>query len=496
MDIRTKLVFALVAVSLGSMLALGAVAYTASGQLLQGYSRRHLNSLAETKKQDLERVFQGWQDRVRLIASRTQLRASLSAFNETRVPAEQDRIQRILGDALRATATVQRLTVYNVARHPVASTAEEGTAALPDLDASRLPEGELPTYEGVFGDGETGLRVNFVAPLWWEGERVGSLLVQLSAEELVDVTRNFTGLGETGEALVILPVGTESLRNLRSERPQPDGRPGPVRLEPVDAPAELAVSGTEDVFSEGIVDYRGHPVWAATRYLPEVGWGLVVKFETAEEFAPIRAFRNRLTRLGLSLSAFAILLGILLGFRFAKPIHDLAGVANRIRAGELEARAKAVGQDEIGLLARTFNQMAEELERQMTLLHEFEKFFDLSLDMLVIAGTDGYFKRVNPAWERTLGWGSETLLGRPFVEFVHPDDVEPTLREIEKLSQGIPTVSFENRYRCADGSYKHLLWTSFPEEETGLLYAVARDITEFKNSQEQPPATGELTGPA
>jgi PAS domain S-box-containing protein len=160
-------------------------------------------------------------------------------------------------------------------------------------------------------------------------------------------------------------------------------------------------------------------------------------------------------------------------------------VANRIRLGELDARAEVSREDEIGLLARTFNQMAEELEQRLSLLREFQKYFEVSLDMLCIADTDGYFKRVNPAFERTLGWSTEELLSRPFIEFVHPDDVEPTLREVEKLAHGIPTISFENRYRCADGSYRNLLWTSYPDPETGVLYAIARDVSELKKVQER-----------
>ncbi len=116
---------------------------------------------------------------------------------------------------------------------------------------------------------------------------------------------------------------------------------------------------------------------------------------------------------------------------------------------------------------------------------DIEKFFNLSLDMLCIADIDGYFKLINPAFRRTLGWSEAELLSRPFVEFIHPDDAPATLRELERLSSGIPTISFENRYRCADGGYKHLQWTSYPEEGTGLLYAVGRDITELKQSQER-----------
>ncbi|UCC47620.1 MAG: HAMP domain-containing protein, partial [Gemmatimonadota bacterium] len=196
--------------------------------------------------------------------------------------------------------------------------------------------------------------------------QIGALYVLLSAQELIDVTRNFTGLGETGETLIVLRDEAGIARILHPVRHRPDERPGLICPERPDDPVTRAMQGEEQVFSEGLIDYRGEPVWAATRFLPEVGWGLVVKFDAAEERAPIIEFRRRLTRLAISLSAFAILLGTLLGLRFAKPIHDLAEVANRIRLGDLRARARPRAGDEIGVLARTFNEMAEELERRIT----------------------------------------------------------------------------------------------------------------------------------
>ncbi len=116
-----------------------------------------------------------------------------------------------------------------------------------------------------------------------------------------------------------------------------------------------------------------------------------------------------------------------------------------------------------------------------------DRFWRLSTDLLCTAGFDGYFKRVNPAWERTLGWSEEELRARPFLDFVHPDDIARTRAESASLtSDDYQTLVFENRYCCKDGSYRTLLWGARSvAEQGGLIYATARDITESRTAQEQ-----------
>ncbi|NGX17527.1 PAS domain-containing protein [Wenzhouxiangella sp. XN24] len=110
-----------------------------------------------------------------------------------------------------------------------------------------------------------------------------------------------------------------------------------------------------------------------------------------------------------------------------------------------------------------------------------DRFFELSIDMFCIAGMDGYFRQVNPAFSRVLGHSADVLLAEPWINFVHPDDVAATQDARLSLQQGRRIFSFENRFRCADGAYRWLSWVSMPVGE--MMYGVARDVTESRRME-------------
>jgi PAS domain S-box-containing protein len=131
-----------------------------------------------------------------------------------------------------------------------------------------------------------------------------------------------------------------------------------------------------------------------------------------------------------------------------------------------------------------FTKVMRDMTERRRLEEERDRFFKLSVDMLCIAGLDGYLRRVNPAFGHTLGYTEEELLSAPVFDFVHPEDRDATVADYEKLARGEPTTNLENRFRCKDGSYRWVGWSYFPVPEEGLAYGVGRDMTERKRIHE------------
>ena len=115
---------------------------------------------------------------------------------------------------------------------------------------------------------------------------------------------------------------------------------------------------------------------------------------------------------------------------------------------------------------------------------DLEYFFDIAPDLLCIAGFDGYFKKINPAVSKTLGYTNQELMSSPIDSFVHPDDRELTKQRRSSLTEGQSLLNFENRYLTKEGTVVWLSWTSVPIKKESLVFAIAKNVTYRKQLEE------------
>ncbi len=253
---------------------------------------------------------------------------------------------------------------------------------------------------------------------------------------------------------------------------------------------------------------------------------------TSRDFQGARAAGLRNLGVSLAVLALVIAFGLVVRRSITGPLREVSDGARTLSSGDLDFDVRYVGRDEIGDVAAAFRDLhvtAERLvaeiratnaaiidnrldhradtgafegtwaalmagmndiidafaqvhDRHRRAERELEGIFNLSTDLLCIVGQDGYFKRVNPAFERTLGYTSEELLARPLLGFVHPDDRTRTRGAHDGTVGGADITGFENRYVRRDGTERWLQWSASLVPEEGLIYATARDVTDVRRA--------------
>ncbi len=163
----------------------------------------------------------------------------------------------------------------------------------------------------------------------------------------------------------------------------------------------------------------------------------------------------------------------LMEYRIQRP-NDVTRWVLGQAASEQDAAGNVVGY--VGTITDITQSKQDEKELQI--------FFNVTPDLVCIASTDGRFLKINPMWQETLGYPEQEILSKPFLDLIHPEDRNATMKEVERQLAGEATVQFINRYRCKDGSYRWLEWRATPAADKKLLFASARDITERKRTEE------------
>jgi signal transduction histidine kinase len=318
---------------------------------------RGLDALATIQESRVQGVLDQNLERLVTFTSRLQLKISIDDYNRTGNPESQELANRILQSALPATESFKRIHVLDLGGTIVASTdsAVIGQSyAGEDFFARGIEQNDV---YNIFMD-DDGRPVFYLSgPMVFDGDLIGVAVIVSDASNLISAVQDTHAFGQTSETVLVRRYG-DGAQFIVPLKFDPDAALARTLDMNSQLPSFRALAGVEDTFTD-LVDYRGEPVVAATRYVDGPGWGLAVKVDKAEAYAPLDNVRNLSITVGAIVAAAAVATSFLLGRTIANPILKLGRAADQITKGNYDVDITVESKDEVGQLARDFSNMKE-----------------------------------------------------------------------------------------------------------------------------------------
>lgn len=368
MSIRARLTLAFLAISLVPLAVVSIISWTTARRSVRAEVLDHLESVATVQAHRLEAIVNQNLERLSLVASRTQLRICLDRYSRERQMADVENMNQILTDALDSIPAFEAISVLDLNGVVVAAT-EPARIGEELADSEVFIRGlEERVADMVFLDDAGEVKVRLAGPLSLNYETIGVLVIRTSVDNILDLVRDYAGLGRTGETVLARsgPEGRAVFLTPLRHRP---GAALTVASPTSDTllPIEIALAGNE-VLLEDATDYRGRPVLAATRFVRPAGWGLVAKIDQDEALKPVADLRRGMLIAMLGTAVLTALVAALVSNTISRPIRELTTIAGRIADGKLDERIEINSADEIGTLAGAFDRMARHLVEANQLL--------------------------------------------------------------------------------------------------------------------------------
>ncbi|MBL4868310.1 MAG: PAS domain S-box protein [Pseudomonadales bacterium] len=429
MSIKGKLVLTFLSVSLVSLIVSNSLLYFDRQEQATREVLNHLESVASIQRSRIQDLYQQNQERLRLVASRTQLRLSLDKFNKTSEPLHQDKMNRIIEDASNSIDDFKTIMIIALDGRVVAAT-DRDWIGQSFLNNEVFESGKKENRADFFKrDQMQELIVQLSGPLYLKEHLLGVLVIESAVTTMMSSISDYTGLGETGEttlasrthegdAIFILPTrfNKDAALNLR------------VKSDLTRKPMIHAVNGDERVF-ENSDDYRGESVLSVTRYIEDAQWGLAVKIDKREAFAHLTSMRNRVAVVILGCSFIIIMVSLYFAEQITLPIIRLTETVKNIIAGDLSVRADESSNDESGTLGTMFNLMTTSLHDEQNKLKRskeelanrealFRGVLESSNDGVLMADSHGQITLVNQALADMTGYSINELVGQTIEKLV------------------------------------------------------------------------------
>jgi len=493
MRIRGKLIAYLLSVALMALVVFGSLVYSIAKQELTDSIFNHLDGVAAIQQRSIEGIIEQNHERLALVASRTQLRLSLEGFINAPDVAHQEKMNRILRDAHASISDFRKLFIQTLDGRIVAST-EASLIGKLDPDAESFTRGLGGSHVDLFDRNEQGEMVVYLAaPLYLDSRLLGVLVIESSVDNITDSTTDYHGLGETGETLLVRRQSGGDVVFITPARfDKQAALTRTVSRDEPRSPFTMALLEKEQLITDAI-DYNGQVVTAVTRYIDNVDMGLVVLIRNTEAFAHIYKLRTYFLMIAGLLSLVIVAASLSLARSITQPIARLTKAATRISGGNLMERADVRTRDEIGVLARAFNRMTEELvddinERRVA-EEKFHALLQSGPDAIIITDSTGKIDMANNQAGELFGYDSKELLGES-IEILVPDRYRQQHENMRETYVARPL--FRPMSEAPDIYASRKDGTEFPAEislapietKDGLLVACAiRDITERKQTE-------------
>ncbi len=351
MKIFAKLLLIILGVSLLPLIGAGLITFRTSESALQDQIQVRINNTAQHQLSRIETINDQNMAELNTVQNKAQLRILLQQYEQAPSPRLQASLSQSLSDILAAQDTFHRIHVVNLSGLVVAST-DRAAIGQNYGNTEVLSAGlKAPSSNIFFKNAAGNLDQYLAAPLSWGGQALGVVIVEATSAAYLNVTKDYSELGVTGESYLLRRGSTSAFQYLT-----------PLRF-------NLGAALTASPNSPGYAtDYRGHSIIQSTKDIPATDWTLVVKIDTAEVDAPLIKMRNTLIEVLVLATILASFAALYLSRFITNPILRFTQVVKQIQGGDLKQRVRVESNDEIGVLGTAFNEMTSSLLESRTRL--------------------------------------------------------------------------------------------------------------------------------
>lgn len=410
----------------------------------------NLQAVAKVQEHRINEAVDRYLEKMKLVSTRRIFRQNMAEYIISKDQVLKDDMLRLMESIYPTVDGINYISLIDKSGMVVVSTRpQEEQKDLSQEDFFR--EGLVSNrFFGLTKDENNRLQVLMVGPLVWENQVVGVAEMSFSADTLVAITEDYTGLGESGEvvlaeknkagdALFFTPLRFDASAALSRAIP----------LSSTNVPIVVAINGEETVlYGKDTVDYRGKNVVAVTRYIDSLEWGIVVKMDTSEIMQSVL----NLLRSYFWVMVFTAIIVFVTAYWIAEyvsvPINMLIDAAKKLQSGKFSHRIKMKRSDEFGLFADTFNKMAHTIEKNYDHLEEavkkrtedlgkakarMEAMFSYMGEGLVFINTHGEVELMNDVAEKITGYSQVKAFGKKWIDLVQPSNEKGEVYEKEDI---------------------------------------------------------------